>query len=475
VDRGKRPPTAWSGAADRSRQWASCSKLLLGWTVDPGGRWYIIGVLTAREVQETQRAQEERADQVGSTSGRGADQTPSAVQLRARILEMSAVFAELSDGALRAVARRMRAVGLTARDTLRLNAEGGDVVVFVASGQVEESITDGTGKVLLSRRPAPGDMVILPAPRTKDRYVTNIFGITDAVLLTLDRDGLLEGLGPDVERVAAALDRLWDQELSAVDAADVQRASRTAAPVVAFFSAKGGSGATTLAINTTAALARKYPRQVLLMDMSAPFGHAALFADLVATGSIASASKAAAPDFEKVLRSNIVNHRSGMGVLPGTLRPEEVDLMTGDLAGRVLDVVVSWQKMILVDLGTSLGEAALAVLERAECVVIVVPPEIAAMTDARRSLAVFRDILSVPDSRIELVLNQRVPHPPLDRAAVESILGRKMSVTVGFDDSRPEDATLAGGLVIARDPNSLVSRGATDLARVITANLKMDG
>jgi Polyprenyltransferase (cytochrome oxidase assembly factor) len=45
------------------------------------------------------------------------------------------------------------------------------------------------------------------------------------------------------------------------------------------------------------------------------------------------------------------------------------------------------------------------------------------------------------------VLNQRVPHPPLDRAAVESILGRKMSVTVGFDDSRPEDAALAGGLV----------------------------
>jgi pilus assembly protein CpaE len=318
-------------------------------------------------------------------------------------------------------------------------------------------------------------MVILPAPRTKDRYVTNIFGITDAVLLTLDRDGLLEGLGPDVEKVAVALDRLWDQELSAVDAAEVQRSSRTAAPVVAFFSAKGGSGATTLAINTTAALARKYPRQILLIDMSAPFGHAALFADLVATGSIASASKAAPVDFETVIRSNIVNHRSGMGVLPGTLRPEEVDLMTGDLAGRVLDVVVSWQKMILVDLGTSLGEAALAVLERAECVVIVIPPEIAAMTDARRSLAVFRDILNVPDNRVELVLNQRVPHPPLDRAAVESILGRKMSVTVGFDDSRPEDATLAGGLVLVRDPNSLVSRGATDLARVITANLKMDG
>jgi Flp pilus assembly CpaE family ATPase len=392
-----------------------------------------------------------------------------------RILEMSPVFAELSDGALRAVARRMRAIGLAARDTLRLNAQGGDVVVFVASGQVEESIADSTGAIVLTRRPAPGDLLILPAPRTQDRYVTSIFGITDAVLLTLDRDGLLEGLGPDVEKVAPALDRLWEQELSAVDAVGTQRLSRTAAPIVAFFSAKGGSGVTTLAINTTAALAKKFPRQVLLVDLSAPFGHAALFADLIATGSIGSASKAALADFEVVLRGNIVNHRSGMGVLPGTLRPEEVDLMTADLTGRVLDVVVGWQRLVVVDLGTSLAEAALAVLERAECVVIVIPPEIAAMTDARRSLAVFRDILNVADNRIEMVLNQRVPHPPLDKAAVESILGRKMAVTIGFDDSRPEDAALAGGLVLLRDPNSLVSRGATELARVITASLKLEG
>jgi pilus assembly protein CpaE len=258
-----------------------------------------------------------------------------------------------------------------------------------------------------------------------------------------------------------------------MEAGQVQAASRTAAPIVAFFSAKGGSGVTTLAVNTASALAQKHPRQVLLIDLSAPFGHAALFADLVATGSIASADKATPGDFDNVLRGHIVYHRSGMGVLPGTLRPEEVDLMTGELTGRVLDIVVSWQRVIVVDLGTSLGEAALAVIERAECLVIVVPPEIAAMTDARRALAVFRDIMNMPDNRIELVLNQRVPHPPLDRAAVESILSRKMSVTVGFDDSRPEEATLAGGLVLQRDPSSLVSRGSTELARVISASLKL--
>ncbi len=392
-----------------------------------------------------------------------------------RILEMSAVFSELNDGVLRAVARRMRPVSLTARDTLRLGSQGGDVLMFLASGQVEESVTDPSGKVLLTRRPLPGDLVILPAPRTGDRYVTSIYGLTDAVLLTLDRDGMLEGLGASLEKVAFTLDKLWEQELAAAAAIEAQAASKTGAPIVAFFSAKGGSGTSTLAINTAAALAKKFPRQVLLIDLAAPFGHAVLLSDLIATGSIASAAKAAQVDFETVMRGNIVNHRTGMGVLPGTLRPEEVDNVTGELIGRVLDVVVAWQKVIVVDLGTSLGEAGLAVIERAECLVIVVPPEIAAMTDARRALAIFRDIMNVPDNRTELVLNQRSPHAPLDRAAVESILGRKMSVVVGFDDSRPEDSTLAGGLVLQHDPSSMVSRGSNDIARVILASLKLDG
>jgi Flp pilus assembly CpaE family ATPase len=391
------------------------------------------------------------------------------------MLEMSPVFAELSDGALRALARRMRVVGLPASDQLKLGTEHGDVIVFLASGIVEQSLTDAAGRVLLTRRRLPGDLLILPVHRSGDRFVTSVGGMSNAVLLALDRDSLIQGLGSEVEKVAMALEQLWTQELAAVEAAEVQLASRTAAPIVAFFSAKGGSGLTTLAVNATAALARTYPRQALLIDLSAPFGHAALFADLIATGSIASAAKAAPDDFEKVLRQHIIYHRSGMGVLPGTLRPEEVDLMTGDLTGHVLDIVVSWQRVIVVDLGTSLAEAALAVIERAECLIMVVPPEIAAMTDARRSLAVFRDIMNVPDNRIELVLNQRVPHPPLDRAAVEGIMGRKMSVTVGFDDSRPEDATLAGGLVLQRDASSLVSRGATELARVIMASLKLSG
>jgi MinD-like ATPase involved in chromosome partitioning or flagellar assembly len=438
-----------------------------------GGRWYIIGVLNAREALESQGAVEEGVPQVESGLPPADEQAPSILQQRARILEMASVFSELSDGALRALARRMRAVPLAAGETLRLGARGGDLVIFLASGACEGAILDAAGKVVLTRRPKPGDLLILPAPRSGDRFVTSIHGTAAAILLTLDRDGLLEALGPEVEHVSIGLDKLWEQELAAADAAQAQEGWRAAAPIAAFFSAKGGSGTTTLAINTAAVLGGKYPRQVLLLDLSEPFGHAALFADLIATGSIASASKAPQADFTKNLRGAIANHRSGIGVLPATLRPEEVDLLTAELTTRALDIVAPGQRVIVADLGTSLAEAALVVIERAQCVVIVVPPEIAAMTDARRALTVFRDIMGLPDSRIEIVLNQRTPHSPLDRSAIESVLGRQVSITIGFDGTKPEEATLAGALVLQRDSSSLIAKGAGDIARLIGASLKL--
>jgi hypothetical protein len=50
-----------------------------------------------------------------------------------------------------------------------------------------------------------------------------------------------------------------------------------------------------------------------------------------------------------------------------------------------------------------------------------------------------------------------------------------MSLTVNFDDTRPEDAALAGSLVLQRDPSSQVSRGSNELARLIVGKLKLDG
>src|SRR2546427_6896655 len=115
-----------------------CSSPCWEATVDLGGRWYIIGVLDAREVREGHGAGEE-GSQVAASGGLGAD-PPSVLQLRVRVLEMSSVFAELPDGALRSLAEPMQAVALGPGDTPPLGGRGRRVGEVPAMGVGDESV-----------------------------------------------------------------------------------------------------------------------------------------------------------------------------------------------------------------------------------------------------------------------------------------------------------------------------------------------
>jgi pilus assembly protein CpaE len=400
-----------------------------------------------------------------------ADPNSPILEKRLHLLEMSSVFWQLGNGPLMALARRMQDMAVPGGRILQLRPEGQDGVIFLASGACERTITNKAGEILLTRRSLPGDQLVLPPPSARDTYTTTIRALSDSSFASLDRETLERALGSGFQPLAMALDVLWDQEVTAFESREPAPAGKRAGEIVAFCSAKGGSGTTTLALNLAAALAAKGAEQVVLLDLSVPYGHAALYADVIATGSVVSASNAAPDVFPAALRSVIIHHRSGLSVLPGVLRPEEADLLTGDIAARTLTELSAIYRLIVVDLGTTLSEAAVAVIERARRIVLVVPPEVAALTDARRALGVFTDLLQMHPNRIDLVLNQRVPRPPLDRAAVESILGHEMSVSIGFDGSRPEAASLAGGLVLLRDPESLMARGAVELAKVLAAKV----
>ncbi len=402
-----------------------------------------------------------------------ASPTAPVLEQRLHLLEMSSVFWQLGTGPLRSLTRRMSDLAISAGQTLLLKPDAHDAVIFLAAGSCDRTIADKSGKILLTRTQLPGDQVILPPATARERFKITIRAEVDSAFISLDREAIEQSLGAAAQPVTKALDQLWEQEVEAFGAQPAP-AGRPAGQVVAFCSVKGGAGATTLAVNTSAALAADRPAEVVLLDLSVPYGHAVLYADLIATGSVVTASYASGDGFGSALRGAVLHHRSGLSVLPGALRPEEADLLTGELVSRTLTELGSVYRVVVTDVGTSLSEGALMVIERARRLVLVVPPEVAALTDARRALGVFIDLMGVPEQRIDLVLNQRVPHPPLDRASVESVLGREVNLSIGYDGSKPEAATLAGGLVLQRDPESAMSRGAVELARQLAVKIGLE-
>ena len=67
-----------------------------------------------------------------------------------------------------------------------------------------------------------------------------------------------------------------------------------------------------------------------------------------------------------------------------------------------------------------------------------------------------------------MVLNNRTPKPAVLRPAVERMLKRAVDVEIAFDGPKPDQAALTGTILSMADPRSEISRGAHELAGIIT-------
>ncbi|TMD77408.1 MAG: hypothetical protein E6I82_02230, partial [Chloroflexi bacterium] len=138
--------------------------------------------------------------------------------------------------------------------------------------------------------------------------------LEDCRLLTLDRKTLYETV-PAESDALIELTKLVEQRkdtLPNLIARARMVAPEQAASTVAVYSPKGGSGRTTIAVNMAAALARRFPGEVLLVDLALPYNHAALISYLTPTGCLAAASQVPPKNFEEEVLGAILHHPGGM-------------------------------------------------------------------------------------------------------------------------------------------------------------------
>jgi pilus assembly protein CpaE len=203
-----------------------------------------------------------------------------------------------------------------------------------------------------------------------------------------------------------------------------------------------------VAINLAAELGRRYPGDVLLIDLALPYNHAALLANLVPTTCIARLANSAPESLGYHLRSAIIGHDDGFLVLPAALRPEEAELITADLVRRVIQAMAPKFKHLIVDLGVALSEEALAIIERTDHLLLLATPELTSMHDTRYVMELATNVLEVPSGAIDIVLNHRSPDSAMSRADVEAVLGRPLAAELRYMGDRAEASGLSGKLLL---------------------------
>jgi pilus assembly protein CpaE len=232
--------------------------------------------------------------------------------------------------------------------------------------------------------------------------------------------------------------------------------------IVTVFSAKGGSGCSTLAINMAIALLRLKPgNKVALLDCSLQFGDIAVLLNLQAARSIADLVPHIDELDSDLLETVLVTHASGIRALLAPPRPELADRIGPGLLDNVLNMLRCLCTYIVVDTASTLSDVTLTVLDAADRVALVATPDIPAIKDAKLFFEV-TDALEYPASKTILILNKADPHNSIRAEDIQASIKHPVAVQIPFDE---RTATVA----VNQGVPYMVGARSTKLAQATTA------
>ncbi|MEA3339133.1 MAG: response regulator [Chloroflexota bacterium] len=235
------------------------------------------------------------------------------------------------------------------------------------------------------------------------------------------------------------------------------------AQTLVLLSLRGGVGITTLAVNVAATLAQTGDETVCLVDLCPSSGHTALQLGLRPEPNWSGLAQTDIPDVDAI-RGRLLQHESGLRVLASPVFPTVGPGLSKTATVATMGILKREFSAIIVDGPAVLNEAALAALDAATAVGLVVTAEPPSIQTAVGTLRVLKQW----SNKFQVILNQVAPGPQLPRGALERALKRPLIGSVPFDPAQAR--ALAQGTPLAlSNPSSPLVQAARELGRQLLA------
>jgi pilus assembly protein CpaE len=225
--------------------------------------------------------------------------------------------------------------------------------------------------------------------------------------------------------------------------------------VFAVVNAKGGCGATTIAVNLSLAL-QSAQGQTALVDL-APLGHAALHLNLRPSFTSYDAIRNLHRLDSSLLESYTTRHAGGLQLLAGAASPSETQPPPAEFA-RLFDLLAAYFRFVVVDLSTRMDAVTRLVCDLSQTVLIVAGTDVASLWSAAR----IQQFLGENNGRdrLRLVLNRFRKIPGFQESEVESASGLRLLWKV------PNHYPAVSGAIDRGVP--LMQQNRSDLRRAFT-------
>ena len=246
--------------------------------------------------------------------------------------------------------------------------------------------------------------------------------------------GVLEGGAADFLSLPLNPQELSKTLIKLSQTAMKSAASRgqTAGTVITVCGARGGLGATTLAVNLAFSLTTVSRADVALVDLDLQRGDVSAFLNLTPLNSIATIAEAKGPVDDIFLAGTLTRHPRGVFVLPAPAQVEEGDAVGHDHVELALQLMRAQFAHTVVDTARTLNGAMLGALEQSDHILILTDLSVPGVRAARRMIELLLR-LNVSAQLIQPVFSHLIPGPVSPQDAVRAI-GKEPLLVIPRDD-----------------------------------------
>jgi pilus assembly protein CpaE len=209
--------------------------------------------------------------------------------------------------------------------------------------------------------------------------------------------------------------------------------TQAAGTTITVCGARGGLGATTLAVNLAFSLTHLARGDVALVDLDLQRGDVAAFLNLTPLNSIATIAEAKGTVDEIFLAGTLTRHPRGVFVLPAPTQVEEADAVGHDHVELALQLLRTQFAHTVVDTARTVNGAMLAAFEQSDHILILTDLSVPGVRAARRMIEMLLR-LNVSAQLIQPVFSHVIPGPVSPQDAVRAI-GKEPLLVIPRDDA----------------------------------------
>jgi pilus assembly protein CpaE len=233
-----------------------------------------------------------------------------------------------------------------------------------------------------------------------------------------------------------------------------------AAEVISFLPSKAGVGASTIALNLSAAIARKDATKVLLADFDLNSGMTRFMLKLVNKNSVQDAV-GRSDEMDEDLWPQMITQVKGMDVLhAGGVKPN-LRIESNQIRNLIAFIRRHYQ-VLCFDLSGNLEKYSLELMHESRRIMLVCTPEIPSLHLTREKLAFLREC-GLAD-RVSIIVNRMHKKSLFSQHQVEEMIGHPVITTIPNDYHSVHHAT-ADATVL--DPASLSGKSIAAFAETL--------